>query len=284
MPVKSPGGQTPSARLAQLIMSVSSDPKRVEPVSRWGDLVRRVVIVVAIAIFAGILTYLVSSSVTPTYSSSAEVQVVVGGTSGLGTDSLEASNDLTAQLVQLVPTNKILSAPAAKLGLSTSALRSVISVGAVAQQNLLQISGEASSAARAQQIAVTVTQDFVSSETSDAQSLVASSSAVLSKRIDSLDAQLTRISAQLRTATGSQAALLQSEYGSTLTQSQVLSTQSADLTASGVPTITKVQSAGLGTQTAPRPTLYAIVGALVAAFIASQIFVVTDRRRRSRPV
>ena len=41
-----------------------------------------------------------------------------------------ASNSLTAQLVQLSPTDAVLAAPAEQLGMSVSALRSAVSVGA----------------------------------------------------------------------------------------------------------------------------------------------------------
>jgi uncharacterized protein involved in exopolysaccharide biosynthesis len=251
------------------------------PSARLRSLSRRAAIVVAAAVAAGILTYVISNTVTPTFTSSAELRIVVGGTSGLGEDSVVASNDLTAQLVPLVSTNKVLDAPASSLGLSPSALKSVVSAGSVAQQNLLQISANASSAAESERIARTVTTYFISFETSNSRTLASASSAILSKSIRSLDARLTQIAGQLRTATGSQSALLQSEYDSTLTQSQALGTQSAELDAAGVPVIELLQSAGSGSEVAPRPKLYAIVAALVAAFCVTQLFVLTDRRRRS---
>jgi len=243
---------------------------------------RRVVAVVAAAIIAGVLTYAVSGAVTPTFSSASELRVVVGGISGLGEDSLVASNDLTAQLVQLVPTNKVLQAPAATLGLSVSALRSAISVGSVAQQNLLQITAEGSSAAASQRRAEAVTKDFISFMASDSRSLTDNSSASLSKSVQALNQQLGHIAAELHHADGAQSAILQSQYDSTLTQSQALSAEIAQLDAAGIPVIQEVQSAALGAEVAPRPKLYAIVAALVAAFIAVQFFVVTNRGRRSR--
>jgi len=246
-------------------------------------MVRRFVpllVALVIALIAGTLTYEVSARVAPTYRSSAELRVTVNGASGLGTDSLTAANDLTAQLVQVASTSLVLQRPAAELGMSASTLASSISVGSVSQQNLLAISAEAPSALAAQKRAVAVVNGLMAFVAEDIARANATFSRPLDIRISRLGRILDTIAKQLRRPQGTGAQfVLQAQYTNVVSEQQSLRTQLAERVASGRPSIVAVDRAGLGVKVAPRPTLYAIVGAVVAGFVALQLLVL---RRRTR--
>src|SRR6185437_9559335 len=90
-----------------------ASPKRSKPWLLWA----------AVAVFAVLVagaTYVVSNSISPTYESSAQFRISVNESAGLSQDALLASNSLTAQLVQLLPTDAVLAAPAEQLGMSVS--------------------------------------------------------------------------------------------------------------------------------------------------------------------
>jgi capsular polysaccharide biosynthesis protein len=242
---------------------------------------RNVALAAIFAVVVAVATYRISSAVSPIYQSTAQLRIVVNEANGLGQDSLQASDDLTAQLVQLVPTDSVLTAPARQLGMSVSALNSSLSVGTVAQQNLMQITANAPSASEAQRRAATITSDFKSFMVSDAQRQLASYVGSLSREIQRMNATEAQIAAKLRTATGGNATVLGTELGSIISQQQSLRSQLTQREATTVPVIQQVQAAGVGSKVSPRPTLYAIVALLVAGFVAAQIVVLTERRRRA---
>jgi capsular polysaccharide biosynthesis protein len=263
----------PDAELATL-------PRSIRP-SRTRSTVLRAVIATLLAVVVAIATYFIASGVTATYQSSSQLRVIVNEATGLGSDSITASNQLTAQLVQLVPTDAILTPPAATLGMSVSSLRSNISAGSVAQQNLLQITADGPSAGGAQQRAALVTRYFVSYVTQDAHRQLGIYVTNLSKQLQSVNNTYARLAARLRTAHGNHAAVLQGELGSIVQQQQSLRTQITQRASAGLPVIQTVQAAGAGSKVSPRPVLYAIVALVVAAFIAAQVVVLAERRRRS---
>lgn len=242
------------------------------------------VIGVAFAVVVGAATYAISSAVPATYQSSTQVQITVNASSGLGQDSTLASNSLTAQYVQLATTDAVLGRPAAQLGLSISALRSNLSVGTVAQQNLLQISARARSADEAQRRAAVVTRDFVAYVLRDARRKLTSYSAAVSAQMRQINRRIAQITSQLGPAqpgNTAQSLGLDSELGALTTQQQTLRNQLTQHLASSVPSVQQVQSAGQGSKVSPKPLLYAIVGLLVAAFVAAQVVVLVGRRRRT---
>lgn len=240
----------------------------------------RIAIATVAVVLAGVITYAVSSSVPATYKSTSELRVSVNGSTGLGQDSIQASNELTAQLVQLLPTNAVLANPAAKLGMSPSALQSTVSVGSVAQENLLQVSATGSSPAQAQQRAATVTAAFLSYMRTDARVQATSYTHVLQGGIQSMGSRLAKLEGQLNGASGTRTAtVIEGEIASLQTQQQTLETDLAERQASSAPVIQSLQSAGAGSKVSPRPTLYAIVALVVAAFVAAQILTLMERRR-----
>jgi capsular polysaccharide biosynthesis protein len=270
------GLRTPTDEREQLNTSNGKVPSR-----KAGGLGLRIAIALVFVVLAGAVTYVVSSRVPATYKSTSELRVSVNGSNGLGQDSIQASNELTAQLVQLLPTNAVLAKPAAKLGMSPSALQSAVSVGSVAQQNLLEISATGSSPAQAQRRAATVSDAFLSYMRNDARVQASSYMQVLQggirrmgERQAKLESQLNGVGTDTRAAT-----VLEGQIASIQSQQQTLQTDLAQREASSAPVIQPLQAAGAGSKVSPRPVLYAIVALVVAAFVAAQVLTLVQRRR-----
>jgi hypothetical protein len=261
-------------------------PRFPDPFTGWSPprqgrkVALRVLIVIAFALAAAGVTYAVSSAISPTYGSSTQLLVNVNEANGLGVDAISAANQLTAQYVQLVPTDAVLGAPATKLGMSVGDLRNAISAGTVSQENLLQINAEGPSASAAEQRAATVTSDFMSYVTRTNTAQLHSYISTMSTQLQAVNNDYAQLAARLRRARGAQAGYIQGELGALATQQQSLQSQLTQRASAGVPQVQLVRSAGDGTRVAPRPTLYAVVALLVAGFIAAQAVAWDYRRRR----
>lgn len=252
----------------------------VRPAARRG-LGVRIAIAAVVVVLVGAVTYEVANRVPATYKSSSELQVTVNGAAGLGQDSIQASNLLTAQLVQLLPTNAVLASPAATLGMSPSALQSAVSVGSVAQENLLQISATGTSPAQAEQRAAAVTRAFQAYMKSSARVQAASYTHILQNAIQNMDTSLAKLENKLTGASGTRSAtVIEGQIASIEGQQQTLRSDLAQRQASSA-VIQELQSAGAGSKTAPRPGLYAVVALVVAAFVAAQLLTIAERRRRA---
>ena len=269
--------RTPTDERDQLNMTNG----RVPPPKARGRALR-IAVAFVVVVLAGAVTYAVSNSVPATYKASSELRVSVNGSNGLGQDSIQASNELTAQLVQLLPTNAVLAKPAASLGMTPSALQSAVSVGSVAQENLLQISATGSSPAQARQRASTVTNAFLRYMRNDARVQASSYMNALQGGIKSMSSKLAKLETQLNQASATDtraATVIEGQIASIQAQEQTLRTDLAQREASSAPIIQQLQAAGDGSKVSPRPTLYAIVALIVAAFVAAQVLTLTERRR-----
>ncbi|HZU39713.1 MAG TPA: hypothetical protein VE992_01605 [Solirubrobacteraceae bacterium] len=232
----------------------------------------------AAALVAAVLTYAISSAVAGTYRASTQLRVTVDGPAGLGQDSVLAGNQLTAQLVQVLPTDAVLSRPAAQLGLSTSKLRSTLSVGSVAQQNIIQISETGSSKAQAERRANAVTAGLIAFMARDARTQLSAYQRLVGGAITGLQAQLSRLARAGGKLTPVQAAVLQGEAGAIANQAGSLRGQLAQREATSVPIVQEIQPATTASKVSPRPLLYAIVALLVVAFVAVQLVSLAERR------
>jgi len=247
-----------------------ASPKRSKPWLLWA----------AVAVFAVLVagaTYVVSNSISPTYESSAQFRISVNESAGLSQDALLASNSLTAQLVQLLPTDAVLAAPAEQLGMSVSALRSAVSVGSVAQQNLLQITASGPSAAAARQRAGTVAHDFRAYMASDGTRQLSSYIHQLSLAIESTNKTIDR----LRGSRGGVAGSLAGALAVNVKTEQALLSQFSQRARSAVPVVQQVQAAGPGGLVSPQPKLYALIAFLLAAFLGAQAAQFVRRRRQA---
>jgi capsular polysaccharide biosynthesis protein len=189
----------------------------------------------------------------------------------LGQDSVLGANQLTAQLVQLTPSDVVLAVPAAQLGLSTSALRGALSVGTVAQQNILQISTTAGSGADAQARANAVTRAVLAYVVDSSRLQQAAYARSVQGVINDMGRTLGRLSASQGKLTPAQLGVIQGEAGAIAGQDQALRGQLAQRVAASTPVVKEISAATSASKVSPRPVLYAIVAFLVVGVVAVQI-------------
>jgi hypothetical protein len=244
----------------------------------WRD--GAVVLVVAVVVAA--LTYVISNSVSATYRASTQVQVSVPGQNGLGQDSVLGANQLTAQLVQLAPSDAVLDGPATLLGISSSALRGALSVGAVAQQNILQISATAGSSAGAQARANAVTRAVLTYVANSSQRQLDAYARSVQGVIKGMGTALGRLSSSRGKLSPAQLGVIQGEAGAIASQDQALRGQLAQRAAASSPTVQEISAATSATKVSPRPVLYTIVAFLVVGFLGLQLVNAGAWRSRRR--
>jgi capsular polysaccharide biosynthesis protein len=238
---------------------------------RWRDIATAA----AASLFVALGAFVVSSGISPTYQSSAQLRIVVNEANGLSQDALQASNALTAQLVQLLPTDAVLTRPARELGISVSALRSGISVGSVSQQNLLQITASAGSAAAAKRRAATVTQDFMNFMVRDVRTQLGAYLRDVSNALRGTKGAV----AQLGAVRGGVGGGAQTAVAPNLNERSLLNDLTQRATGN-IPVIQQVQPATLGDKVSPKPALAAAVALLIAGFLAVQAIMLLERRRK----
>jgi hypothetical protein len=253
-------------------------PARRSGLPRWGRILVAGIAAVAIAV----LTFVVSNAISATYKASAQLRVTVNGTNGLGQDAVLGANQLAAQLVQLAPTDAVLAHPAAQLGMSTSRLRSALSIGTVAQQNIVEVSATGSSKAQAEQRAGVVTSGLLAYLAGDARNQLRTYRSSVDEVIAGMDNQLQRLSRTTGKLAPAQLGVIQGEAGGIAGQAEALRGQLAQHQATSVPTVQEIQGATTASKTTPQPLLYAIVALLVAGFVAAQLLTLSERRARGR--
>ncbi len=261
------------------------------PRTRWEAIwqARWYILVAAIAV--GALAFLVSHLVPKRFSSSAIVRVTLPSSAGLSEQAVQASNDLASQYTQVATAGPIVARAAAKLGAQGHGLTGNVSASTVASQNLVEISARAGSATVAQDRANAMAKAFAHylnrENARSANNSAGSSGKQLRRTQTRIQADELAIDTDLATReagkplTASQRAHLSSLESEVATlQSLQQSLLSAQIGA-GTPTLSVFSPAGVGSQTQPRPTLYALVAFLVALLIASQIAIWRDGRAQS---
>ena len=243
------------------------------------------------AALVAILVFAVSSVAPAVYSSSATVSITAASTpGGSAQDVALASNDLAAQDAQLVTTDAVLTAASKVVGVPTSTLDSHVSAGTVAAQNLVQITTQASSPHKAQawaQALAVAFQNFLvlrgRLNSAALQKSVAAQSSTLSTQIASLQAQ---IAANSGAAPGSaQFTELESDENQLtdlVTSKATLTSNTALAIASQQPNVDVVVAGNAATKVSPHPSLYALIGGLLALLVGCQLAVVLARRRAVR--
>ena len=243
------------------------------------------------AALVAILVFAVSSVAPAVYSSSATVSITAASTpGGSAQDVALASNDLAAQDAQLVTTDAVLTAASKVVGVPTSTLDSHVSAGTVAAQNLVQITTQASSPHKAQawaQALAVAFQNFLvlrgRLNSAALQKSVAAQSSTLSTQIASLQAQ---IAANSGAAPGSaQFTELESDENQLtdlVTSKATLTSNTALAIASQQPNVDVVVAGYAATKVSPHPSLYALIGGLLALLVGCQLAVVLARRRAGR--
>jgi len=199
----------------------------------------------------------------------------------------EAANTMAGQFAQQVDAQSVLAAASRTLHVSTSELNASVSGGVVGDQNLITIQANGSSPQSAQQRAATVTADFIKYVSDQAalqrQSYDSSSQqqlAPINSEIQQVTRQLDGIRAGQQTS--ARYLSLQSTQSTLLAERAAALANIAQTGSGGYPTITLVSTAGAGSETAPQPKLYAIIGFILALLIAGRLVVYFAPRERSR--
>jgi capsular polysaccharide biosynthesis protein len=252
--------------------------------SAMAILFRRSWIVLVGAALVAAATYLVSERVPATYASSAEVAVQVSGTDI--NDTTLGANNLADQYAQIVNSTQVLSAADRLIGDSGGIPSSSVTGGAVAAQNLVSIRATASSPGLAAKRANAVTTAFIRYITLQVSQQASGYQKTSSVELKPLNAQIAQTQAALASAGSASSGSAISPR--TLTLEQTLDTLIAQRAAAlgsiaqtavaGRPAVTLVSVAGAGSQVAPKPKVYALVGLLLALLILARLVVYFDAR------
>jgi capsular polysaccharide biosynthesis protein len=251
--------------------------------------------IVLFAILAGVGTTFGARIPSPSYSSSAVLEVTVQQTTGVPNETLLAANGLAAQYAQLSTTTAVLERAADQLKVPAGDLAHSVSASTVSQLNLVKVSASGSSPAQAEQranaTARALTAIIVRTNRQKAVAFVRTATAPLAantRQIAALQAQITASSKALAAATTeserAQAQTILLGQQSTLT---ALTTQRSSLqsglsvdAALGQPSVAVVSLAGPGSRSQLSPIAYGLIGALAGAIVISQLFVLAGSRRQ----
>ena len=249
------------------------------------------------AILIGIGTYYGTRLPSPSYGSSAVIQVTMQQTSGAPNETLLAANELAAQYAQLATTSAVLEAASKTIDESAGDLGHSVSAGTVSQLNLVKVSATGSSPSqsqlRANAAAAALTAAILRSNASKADAFMRKATGPLagsSKQIDDLEAAIARSTTDLANATTvgervkAQTVLMGQQATLTALTSQRTSTLNALAVDAALaqPAVVVVSRAGPGTRTRPSPLIYALIAALVGGIVVSQLFVLADSLRRAQ--
>jgi capsular polysaccharide biosynthesis protein len=236
---------------------------------------------------------------SPSYGTSAILEVTMQQTSGSPNDTLLAANELAAQYAQLANTTAVLKAAATAINVPPGDLSHAISANTVSQLNLIRVTASGSTPleaeTRANATANALTRTILKANQRKANAFVRRATlplAPITRQIAALKAQIAQSSNDLASATtDSQRAQAQTVLlgqQSTLTaltaqRSGAISGLAQDA-ALGQPAVSVVSYAGPGSRSRLTPPVYGAIGALAAAIVVGQLFVLADSRRRYRRI
>lgn len=263
-------------------------------VDRFDTVWRAKWIVVAVALVVTVLTYVVSSLLPPTFQSSGLVQVsaINNGVTSQA-DTITASNSLASQYAQYATAGPVIEAAVGALGPGpvSASLGNRVAAATVANQNLIRITVQASSATNSRRGADAVAAALNAYIAGQGDAAVRSFADSLQSQLTGLDASIT----STRTAVAkAAAAAARAEAGSAgittlntqqtllselLIRRETLSSQAASTEVSLRPSSGVVGAAGTGAQVQPNPRLYSVVAFLVALFAAAEVAILVRRRK-----
>ncbi len=255
------------------------------PPSAGHVLARRWWIVLLAAAVVGAGTYEISSRLPARYSSSATAAVQVSGSDPNSTT--QAANTMAGQFAQQVDAQGVLAAASRLLHEPVSTLNAAVSGGVVGGQNLITIQASGNSPQEAQQRAATVTKDFINYVASQSALQRQAYSKNSQQQLAPINAEIQQVTQQLnRFGPGQQTSprylSLQSTSSALLAERAAALASIAQTGSGGFPSITLVSAAGVGSVVAPQPTLYAIIGFILALLIVGRLVVYFAPRGRSR--
>ncbi len=242
-------------------------------------LLRRSWVVVGGAIIVAVVTYLISSVVPATYSSSAKVAVFVSGTDP--NDTSLGANNLANQYAQMVGATQVLGA--AQQSMHSSIPSTTVTGGTVGAQNVISISATASSASLAQQRAAAVASAFIKYISQQSSALANGYKTAANQGLAPIDAQIATSQAQLsRAKTTGESLAIASEINTLISQRAVILGNSTQTALDGRPTVRLVTAAGAGSKTAPQPKLYTLVAFIVALLLIARVVTYFGAPRHER--
>ncbi|HTX12191.1 MAG TPA: hypothetical protein VME22_26480 [Solirubrobacteraceae bacterium] len=245
---------------------------------------RRWWIVLLGALAIGAATYVVSKAIPATYSSSSTIAVNVTGTDA--NDATLGANNYASQYAQLIGATPVLNAAGQTLGRDASGLSAAITGGTVGGQNLVSIRASGDSPQQAQVRAAAVTDAFIKymDRQTLAQGRAFEKNAIAG--LTPLNSDITHLSkelAQIHDQTSSHYQTVETSLTNVLTQRTTQLSTIATTAASGEPTLSVINQAGVGSETAPRPSLYALAAFIVALLIVGRAVVYFASRESVRP-
>ncbi len=278
------------SRLAQpgelhLQTVASGPPVEVRPGSEGSRLPLRwwpVILVAAVAIAIG--TYVIAGLVPAEYKSSATLVVQVSGVNP--NETATAANSVASQFAQDVTAQAVITNAAKRLSTKdANGLSSAVSGGTVAAQNVVQITATGNSPGQAQRRATAVTAGL----TKYAHTLVEAQAQAYAR---AARAQLAPISAQIAGITSelskipsaqqssSHALALQSTLSTLVAERASAGAAIAQQATGGEPSVTHLDEAQPGAQTAPKPKLYAVAAFVLALILLWRLIVFLVPRTR----
>jgi capsular polysaccharide biosynthesis protein len=249
---------------------------------RFGAVLLRGLVVVCASLAVAAVVFVVSHAIHGTYSSSSTVAVNVSG-SDINDTSLGADN-LASQYAQQVNATPVLQQAGTKLdgaGIPSGS----ISGGAVGAQNAIAIKATASSASLAEARATAVANAFVAYVDQEVTRQAAAYVRSATTALKPLAAQIADVQSKLaarRASASSSTAALEEELGTLTAQRAAALASIAETSVAGGASVTIVGAASSGVKTAPKPTLYALVGFLVGLLITGRLaFYLAARKQTS---
>jgi hypothetical protein len=273
----------------------AGDALKPRPATRRNDvsamLLRSIPVIAIVAAVAGVATYVISKRIPATYNSGVTIAVTVQPTSGV-TDAATASNSLASQYAELVTTPAVIDAAAHSLGVSPSVLDSRVSAGTVNAQNLVNISVDGSSptesAIRANAVATAFVSFLYRTNAHQAHRYadtlfdwvhIRASVDAARRAVARAEVLLNHATASNRASREAQLSAADTSLATAQAEEQSTSISIGQEAAAAQPLLQILGGAGPGTIVAPRPTLYAVIAAVVAALLTAQLILLFRRRR-----
>lgn len=240
---------------------------------------RAVALCLLASIGLAVIAYGVGKTLPPTYQSSGMIRVAVPSQQGVVDPVVTAANDTASQYAQLASSQPVAAMTAARLHLSSTALRGKINGSTVGAQNLVQVtvsSGSAGGATSGAAAATASLQRYITGLNSAAGAQyiaeVQSSLAGVNRRIGKLTVRIAR---DTPSAAAANAVVLESLNSE---RDQLLGQVARDA-ASNRPTLQLVQASSPASVVSPQPKLYALAAFVVGLIISGRLAFVLVRRR-----
>lgn len=255
-------------------------------VDRMGAIWRSKLWILIGAIAVAAATYGVCRAVPKIFQASATVRVSLPpqSPSAISSQSVTASSDLAGQYAQLAKLAPVLDTASRHLGMSESALASVVSAGTVSGQNLISVQAQAHNAAAAGARANAVAAALADTITRGNRVQATTYSRAVARQLAPVNSEIRRARTAMVQDARSPVALASDETllsNLLIQRSQVLS--SVAEAAATQPSADVFAPAGAGSQVQPRPTLYTVVAFLVALVVLAQVAVAVRSHRAAGP-